>query len=203
MRNRPYRDLADQTLIDLLQTGDQDAFSEIYCRYTQPLYIHALKMLKDRDEAKDVIQEIFAKLWVKREDLVLTTSLSSYLYTAVRNKIFDAISHEKVVARYQQSLQVFIDKGEFITDNWIREKELTILIEKEIAELPPKMRAVFELSRKEHLSYAQISEELDVSENTVRKHITKALKKLRDKLEVVTIIIPLLIEMVRTIKYKI
>jgi RNA polymerase sigma-70 factor (ECF subfamily) len=203
MGNEPYKNLSDQALFDLIRTSDEGAFSEIYHRYKQPLYLHALKMLKDRDEAKDVIQEIFAKVWVKREDLVLTGPLSSYLYTAIRNKILDAISHEKVAARYQQSLQAFIDKGEFITDNWIREKELTTLIDKEIADLPPKMRAVFELSRKNHLSYAQISEELDVSENTVRKHITKALKKLRDKLDVVTLIIPLLIEMVRVIKYKI
>jgi len=202
MANRPYKDLSEQELFDLIQESDEGAFSEIYQRYKQPLYLHALKMLKDRDEAKDVIQEVFTKLWLKREDLVLTTSLLSYLYATVRNKILDAISHEKVIAKYEQSLQIFIDKGEFITDNWIRERELTILIDKEIAELPTKMRVVFELSRKSHLSYAQISKELDVSENTVRKHITKALKKLRDKLEVIMIIIPLLIEMIWIIKYK-
>jgi len=203
MGSDAYKHLSDQELFDLFQAGNEDAFSNIYHRFKQPLYLHALKMLKDRDAAKDATQEVFAKFWSKRETLVLTNSLSSYLYTAIRNTVLDIISHEKVANRYQQSLEVFIGQGEFITDNWIREKELIALIEKEIARLPPKMRVVFELSRKEHLSYAQISEELDVSENTVRKHITKALKKLRGKLKAIVVGLPLLLQLVELIKNKI
>lgn len=182
MRNGAYSGLEDQNLFLLCKQGDELAFSEIYLRYRGILYRHALKMLSDRDEAQDVIQELFAKLWYKRDSINLNISLSSYLYTAVRNKILDQFAHEKVVVRYEKSLQDFINKGEHTTENLVRERELSAIIEREVSQLPPKMREVFELSRKSHLSYSQISEKLDVSENTVRKHITKALKRLRPRL---------------------
>ncbi|MVN20481.1 RNA polymerase sigma-70 factor [Mucilaginibacter sp. HMF7410] len=202
MENRPYKDLPEQVLFALFQQSNENAFSEIYFRYSGALYKHALKMLKDRDEAKDIIQDIFASFWLKRESLILTTSLASYLYTSVRNKVLDVFSHEKVAARYQQSLQAFIDQGEFITDDWLREKELTAIIDQQIAELPPKMRAVFELSRKTQLSYREISEELDICENTVRKHITKAIKKLKVKLDTVVIIALTVVEIIQLIRIK-
>jgi len=182
MKRHSYCNFQDQELLILLQEGNEEAFNEIYRRYSAGLYLHALKMLRDRDEAQDVIQEVFTRLWSKGETLVLSTSLSSYLYTAVRNKILDIFSHDKLVARHQQSLQAFIDKGEFITDNLIREKELASIIEREIADLPPKMREVFELSRKGHLSYAEIAEDLDIAENTVRKQISKAIARLKPRL---------------------
>ncbi len=139
-------------------------------------------MLRDRDEAKDVIQEVFTRFWYKRSTIDLTGSLKSYLYKAVTNRIRDIILHEKVVKRHEESLQSFIDKGEFITDNWIRERELIALIEQEVSKLPLKMREVFELSRSQNKSYSEIASELQISENTVKKHISKALKKLRPKL---------------------
>jgi RNA polymerase sigma-70 factor (ECF subfamily) len=177
-----YSDLDDASLVVLVQQGNEQAFSQIYERYKGVLYIHAVKMLKDRDEAQDVIQELFTKLWHKRDSLQINTNISAYLYTAVRNRILDIFSHGKIVSVHQQSLQNFINQGEYQTDNYIREKELSFLIESEISALPPKMKEVFELSRKEHLSYLQIAEQLEISENTVRKHITKALARLRSKL---------------------
>lgn len=189
MNNRQYKDFQDEELLVCLKQGDELAFSEVYLRYKGSLYFHALKMLGDREKAQDVIQELFAKLWYKRDDLNPGLLLSSYLYTSVRNRILDHISHEKVVARYQESLQDFIDKGEFQTDNFIRERELSVIIEKEISKLPTKMREVFELSRKGNLSYNQIADKLEVSENTVRKHITKAIKRLRVRLDYVLFLI--------------
>jgi len=188
MKKRSYQDLCDQNLLILFQAGEDGAFTEIFERYGNRLYLHALKMLRDRDAAQDVVQEIFTKLWLKRDQFVLTSSLSSYLYAAIRNKILDILSHEKVVMRYQQSLQRTITQGEFITDDWIREKELAEIIEKEIGLLPPKMKEVFELSRKDHLSYNEIAVKLNISENTVRKHISKAIKKLKLKLDFALIV---------------
>lgn len=140
-------------------------------------------MLGGREEARDVVQELFARLWNARERFSLTTSLSSYLYTAVRNRILDIFSHEKIVNRYRQSFQEFTEQGDFITDNMVREKELAILIEQEIAGLPEKMREVFEMSRKGHLSHIEIAQELQLSEHTVKKQISKAIKRLRAKLD--------------------
>lgn len=177
-----YKTLADYDLIVLLKDGNKAAFTEIYNRYKGLLYIHAYNRLRDQQEADDVVHELFAALWTKREQLVLKTHLSGYLYQAVRNRVIDIISHKKVASSYMTSLQHFINESEAITDHRVRENELTALIEKEIGALTPKMREVFELSRKANLSHREIAVKLDLSENTVKKHVNNALKVLRSKL---------------------
>lgn len=177
-----YPTLADHDLIAFLKEGDKAAFTEIYNRYKGVLYIHAYNKLRNQQEADDVVHELFAVLWTKREELVLKTHLSGYLYQSVRNRILDLISRKEVESAYLVSLQHFIDKSEAITDHLVRENDLAALIEKEISALPAKMRAVFELSRKANLSHKEIATKLDLSEMTVKKHVNNALKILRTKL---------------------
>lgn len=182
MRNQLLNNCSDFELFHLFKNGDDAAYIEIYHRYHKKLFLHAFKMLQDRAKSEDVIHDLFIKFFEKRESLILSTSLSSYLYTSIRNSILDIFSHNQVIEKHEQSLQDFMNKGEYITDNLIREKELKKIIEKEIAALPPKMREVFELSREAEMSYSEIAQELDIAENTVRKQISKALKQLRPKL---------------------
>lgn len=178
----PDVSLSDSELLELLAQGDKSAFTTIYNRYFELLYIHSFKILGNEDEAKDVLQDLFSSLWTRREQILLTGNLSAYLYTSVRNKIFDTLSHKKVVRRHSDSLKVFAEKGYVNTDHRIRERELTALIEKEVAALPPKMRHIFELSRKENYSHREIAQQLKVSEQTVRTQVKNALKVLRVKL---------------------
>jgi RNA polymerase sigma-70 factor (family 1) len=177
-----YSNLSDQELIILLKEGDQLAFTEVYDRYKGPLYIHAFNLLRDREEAKDILQQIFAALWTGRKDFVLKSQLSGYLYTAVRNQIFKLIAHKQVASKYITSLAEFGTSGECITDHLVRENQLLAIIEKEIAGLPEKMREIFELSRKEGFSHKEIAAQLNVSEKTVRNQVNNALKILRVKL---------------------
>jgi len=178
-----YGSLSDDKLYALLQEGDSNAYTVIYHRYFDLLYLHASKKLKDYDEAKDLIQEIFVYLWNNRRKLNINTSLKSYLYVAVRNKVLDYISHQAVAYRYADSLQSFINKGHCITDYLIREKQLITIIDEEIALLPYKMRVIFELSRKQNLSHKEIAELLSISELTVKKQVANAIKILKSKLD--------------------
>ena len=149
-------------------------------------------MLDDQDETKDVIQEIFTTLWHKRHSLVITTSVKSYLYSAVRNKVLNLLAHRKFEINYLNSLQHAIDIAEDGVEDRIREKQLIILIEKEIGQLPTKMREVFELSRKQHLSNKEIAEKLNISDKTVKKQINNAIKILRPKINIIIIAFPLI-----------
>lgn len=180
-----YETISDNELAVLLRSGDRGAFTEIYNRYKWLLHSHAYKWMQDREEAKDIVHELFVALWTKRESLSFPDNLSAYLYTAVRNRIFNVISHQKVASQYLNSLQVFIDEAQDTTDYLVREKQMSLLIEKEIAALPIKMREVFELSRKAQLSHKEIATHLALSEQTVRKHVQHALKILRSKLGLV------------------
>jgi RNA polymerase sigma-70 factor (ECF subfamily) len=177
-----YSSFSDQELVGLLKSGDKSAFTEIYQRYKWVLFVHALKRIGDREHAKDIIQELFTTLWDKRYDLDLRSHLSGYLYTSVRNRVIKAYSHQQVEDNYLTSLATSINNGFCITDHKARENSLAAIIEKEIDELPEKMREVFILSRKHYLSNKEIALQLGIEETTVKKQISNALKILRVKL---------------------
>lgn len=176
-----YKSLTDNELFVLMQDGNKYAFEEIYERFNGLLYIYACKMVPDREDARDIVQEVFVYLW-SNPDIKIKSQLSAYLYTAVRYKIFDWLDKNKSRTNYLQSLESFADQGDYGTDNYIREREFASLIEKEVSLLPPKMRLIFEMSRQQHLSQKEIAEILHLSDKTVKKQMSNALKVLRLKL---------------------
>lgn len=179
-----YDKLPDDELVTLLRQGDESAYTEIYHRYHAPLYIHVFNKLRNREESRDIVHDLFSQLWQKRTALAIQGSLASYLYAAARYRVFDLIDRSQVKNKYIDSIRKFAEEGTTQTDHRIREQQLLALIEKEIASLPPKMRQVFELSRKGGLSHRQIAGELNLSEKTVKKQVGNSLKILRSKLGV-------------------
>ncbi|WP_133576494.1 RNA polymerase sigma factor [Pedobacter metabolipauper] len=177
-----YQLYSDDELFALLCNGDHGAYTEIYNRYSGLLYIHAYRRLKDRDEARDLIHELFTTLWVKRDQMTIKTALSSYLYKAVRNRIIDLVMRKKREIMYANSLDEDWESATGNTDHAVRQSDLHRLINKEIEALPEKMKIVFNLSRKGYLSHKEISDKLEISELTVRKQINNALKILKPKL---------------------
>lgn len=180
---RLYSKLSDAELLMLLKSDNHLAFEEIYKRYWALLYRNARRIIGD-DEATDLVQDIFTTLWEKAPGFAQNNTLSAYLYSAVRNKIINLINRNKLKTSYSKSLAIFYEKGEFVTDQLVREHELANCIEKEIALLPEKMRVVFELSRKQNLSYKQIAEKVSIAEGTVKKQIYNAIKILRTKFDI-------------------
>jgi len=176
-----YSELNDQELSALLKEGDHRAYTEIYNRFKAPLYIHAYNKLRNTEEAKDLVQELFVSLWNNRETLNLGSHLSSYLYTAVRNRVFRAISRLGLECNYISSIQDSVNNGTCITDYRARENQLQEMINREIDALPPKMREIFLLSRKNNHTHLEIAEKLGIAEPTVKKQVNNALKKLRVK----------------------
>ncbi|WP_237028692.1 RNA polymerase sigma factor [Pedobacter steynii] len=189
---RLYSNLSDVELVDLLKSGNQLAYTEIFERYTRVLLRHAFRLLSDHEEAHDVVQDVFLQLWQKREDLSFKTSLSAYLYASVRNKIFNLLSHQKVILRYAESISSFMVEGYNIIEDQIREKELALIIEKEVDALPPKMREVFLLNKKDELNYREISERLNISSETAKQQVYKAMKILKLKIDSFLSIYPFL-----------
>lgn len=179
---KQYNSLPDSDLVLLLLSEDQAAYTEIYKRYHATLYIHIFNKLRNREESRDIVHNLFSKLWEKRTELNLTTSLSSYLFTAVRYQVFDFISRQYIQSAYIKSIKKFAEQYDYETDFMLRENQLKSLIELEIAALPPKMREIFELSRKKFLTHKDIAEKLNISEKTVKKQVNNSLKILRAKL---------------------
>lgn len=172
----------DTELFDLVKEGSAKAFSEIYDRYWALLYKHAYRLLKDKELAQDVVQEVFLNLWDKINVIDIQFSISPYLYRAVRNKVLNLIQKDKVKDNYTQSFINFVANSEAITDYRLRERLLKEKIEKEVAALPSKMREVFKMSRIQNMSHKQIAEKLNLSDKTVKKQMSNAIHILRIKL---------------------
>jgi RNA polymerase sigma-70 factor (family 1) len=177
-----YGKYSDQELTNLLKLGDKSAFSEIYSRYKFIMHNHAWNKLRNTQETQDLVQEVFSKLWAKRETVNIGLNLSGYLYTCIHNQFLNLVVHKKVRTKYIDSIAQYSDHAPVMTDHLVRENLLKKIIEKEISQLPPRMREVFELSRKQHLNHKEIAEIMGISEETVKKQMTYALKILRNKL---------------------
>lgn len=184
--------VSDENLLVLFQAGNEYAFKEIFDRYDRLLFVYALKKLGNRDDAKDIVQEVFIKLWDNRSHLNINISLKSYLYSAVRNAALNIFRHRNIDEKCLASLQDLLDTHSDASDYLIREKDIARLIETEISLLPPKMREVFELRRKRYLSNREIAEYLQISEHTVATHIKRAIKVLRLRLNTIAFVFTML-----------
>lgn len=187
-----YNDYTDFQLADLLNQGNRSAYAEIFDRYSRVMYMYAKNLTRDKDEAEDLVQDVFTSLWQRSSDFQLKGPISSYLYSAIRYRFINLVAKKKIRTDFALAFQAMIDEGDYSTDNYINEKELIKLIEKEVAKLPEKMRTVFELSRNIGLTHHEIANQLNITEKTVKNHINHALKVLRTKFEIVSIMIYLL-----------
>jgi len=187
-----YSSHSDQQLVALLKGSDRKAFSEIYERYHALLFAYAYHKLLNKQEAQDIVQEVFITLWENRETFVLKTFLSGFLYKSVLNKILNIWKHNKIVREHASIQNLSIDIDSYETDFLIREKEIAALIEKEIAALPPRTREVYELKYKAYLSTKDVAERLGISENTVSNHLKNATSRLKKNLGAVIFILYLL-----------
>jgi len=180
-----YASYTDIDLTERLRDGDRYAFEEIYSRYKFILHNHAWNKLRSKEEAQDLIHEVFSMVWEKRESLPVNRNLSGYLYSCVHNQFLNMVVHQKVKDKYIDSIRQFAATGTVQTDHLVRERMLKDIIDREIDELPARMREVFLLSRKQHLSHREIADIMGISEQTVKKQMVYALKILKKKLGIV------------------
>lgn len=175
--------LTDLELVVLLKQDQEAAFTEIYLRYWNLLYTTANNILGDAELAKDTIQTVFISIWQRRAELNIQ-NLKAYLLQAVRFAVFKVIREQKVNdAFYERLAQVTV---EIIHDNPLLYKEQQELLNKLINTLPQDCREAYHLSREENLTYKQIAFQLNISEKTVEKRLSKSLKHIRNGLSVGT-----------------
>ncbi|TKC08580.1 RNA polymerase sigma factor [Pedobacter frigoris] len=184
-----YGEYSDSELVGLFRSGDDAAFKEIYIRYDKLLFLYAFNKLRNEDEAKDVVQDIFLWLLKNKQSLVLKTTLSGYLYKSTLNKIFDIFRHRDIVQKYVDAGEYYIEVDNEDTDYLIREKDIARLIDQEISAMPPRMKEIYELKRKHYLSTKQIAVQLDISENTVSNQLKKASRLLKTRLGLVVYVL--------------
>ncbi len=174
--------LSEQEIIGAIKEGNERIFEETFRKYYQSLCNYANSILKEMDEAEEVVQNLFLSIWEKRSDLEISISLKSYLYRAVHNHCLNRIKHLKVREEYQQYAVNFYDASYESVSQTVMKNELETKIEEAIKKLPEQCRLIFRMSRFEELKYHEIAEQLELSPKTVENQIGKALKILRVEL---------------------
>jgi RNA polymerase sigma-70 factor (family 1) len=172
--------LFENKLLTDLKKGSKNAFNLIFNRYWEELFIFAFNILKDEDNAKDVVQEVFISVWNRRNESKIT-KLKAYLYQSVK---FQTAKVFRDNFQYEEYSEVFEIVSNFNNaEQNLNAKELALLIEKTLKKLPEKCAEVFHLSRDEHLSNKEVAEKLNISISTVENQINKALRILKSELE--------------------
>lgn len=177
-----YTHHGDAELIQLWLKGDEPAFDTLYRRYVVRLLNTAFHKTNSRDLAQELVQEVFMELYLHRSKLEIHTSIQGYLFTILRNKIFNYYRHELVQKKYRQFITLRGEQHALDSGKNLEGKELQDKVHSLIQELPPQCRTVFMLSREGVLSNKEIADKLNISVNTVEQHIRKARRILREAL---------------------
>lgn len=175
---------SEKDLIVSLNKGDANALTLIYKKYWEMMYLAAFNVVKNEQISEDIVQDVFVKLWDKRTELKINTSLKSYLYTSTVYKVYDYFRKNKNRVTVELPENIFEAHQNLSPETKILYDELVVHLESIIDSLPSKCKTVFLLSRNEQLTNKEIAEKLNISQRTVEGHITKALSIIRNGLGV-------------------
>lgn len=169
------------------KTGDEKAFEALFHRTFRRLYDFALKITKDETIAEDILQDVFMKLW-KKKDRVESNNIEAYLFRLVRNQCIDYIKFVKIISAKTIELETDRKYEELYRIDFIRDEpylliheELKLEIEKTIESLPARCKEVFILSRIEGLKNREIAERLQINIKNVERHLARAIKTFRER----------------------
>ena len=189
---RTDRPAESDDLVRRIREGDQEAFKFLFTRYHHPLIQFSLSMVRSREFARDIVQDVFLKIWKNREQLFVHTDVRVYLFQSVRNQSLNLIernrSRQKLEEPFDPPEPVFpSDRSltgelEEFSDEERRRHRLVRRVWEEVALMPERRRLVFELHKRHGLSYKEISEVCSISLKTVENHIGQALVHLRERL---------------------
>lgn len=176
---KDLEEYSHQELWDLVKLNNYEAFEVIYKRFWSPMLISAYNILEEKETCKDIVQEVFTDLWLKRTTTFIS-SLPGYLKVSVRNQVFKHLRKGKIKKKHIDTLE----KISFVnaTEQMVNYNQLVEMYDGGVDKLPPRCKEVFILSRHKHLSVKEIATHLNISPKTVENQITKALKILRASL---------------------
>jgi RNA polymerase sigma-70 factor (family 1) len=173
----------DQQLFLRISEGDENAFREIFNNYNRRLYPFILSLTKSEPDAREIVQEVFLKLWLSRDRLPEIENPGGWLHAMAANAAYD---HLRKTARYELRLAGFENmQGDSNDEFWkeVEAKEAKELLKQAVSKLPLRRRLIFQLSKMEGFSRREIAEQLKISENTVRNQLAEAMEFVQEYLK--------------------
>lgn len=161
------------------QQYDDQAFEQLFKSHFKALHAYANVILKDDDDAEEIVQNMFLKFWEKRDLLNVQTSLKAYLYKCVYHDSLNFLKHQKIRTKYQDFASYAMDTQHLPASSKVEMTELEYNLSLALNELPEQCRTIFQMSRFEELKYREIAERLGLSIKTIENQMGKALRILR------------------------
>jgi RNA polymerase sigma-70 factor (ECF subfamily) len=158
-------------------------FNQLFHLYYDELCRIVFPVVKDLDVAEDVVQDVFVKIWIRREELEIKTTIKAYLYKAVIFRALDHLRKQKNTTKVNDELKIIYPQSHNNVDSVVGEKELIIAINEGLDKMSENMRVIFQLSRYTGLKNREIAEQLGISIKTVESNMAKALKLLHEHLK--------------------
>lgn len=170
----------DAELVELLRTGDETAFRSVWETLHRPLADFAYRYVRSEDAAADIVQQVFVTMWEERATLRPRSTISNYLYSAVRNRVRNVLRHDRVVQAYALYAAAVLqsESSSNDADVQITVAELQSSITRILDDLPPRTREIFLMSREDGLPPSEIARMLGISLQVVYNQLTRALKAL-------------------------
>jgi RNA polymerase sigma-70 factor (ECF subfamily) len=171
----------DRDLLQRLASGDEAAYDAVFRAWYAPLVRFVEALLRQRDEAEEVAQEVMLELWQHRTQIDPERPVQAWLFRAARNRALNVIRHRKVRDASASTIGA-MSTAPTPSDALVNAHEMQAAMHEVLAELPPRCREVFTLSRAQGLRNAQIAEQLGVSVKAVEGHMARALRSFRERL---------------------
>jgi RNA polymerase sigma-70 factor, ECF subfamily len=182
---RESREVLEREWIARVRTGDDAAFEAMFRAYATPLVGFVYTFVRVSDEAQELVQDLFLWIWEHRYEWDVPGPLRTYLFKSARNRALSRLRHRRVEREFQERItreDLVGGRARVGTDQALTTHELSSALERAVAGLPDRCREVFELNRRQHLTYAEIAELLEISPKTVEIHMGRALVSLRRQL---------------------
>jgi RNA polymerase sigma-70 factor (ECF subfamily) len=172
--------MSDSRLMERLAQSDHESFRGLFMQYFPKLKTFIAGFVKSEAIAEELSQDIFVKIWEKRETLTEVQSFNAYIYRMAKNAVLNYFQHEYVKEKYIGQLS---PDSAISADELFHAKETELLIQLTVAKMPTQRKKIFELSRQSQLKNEEIARELQLSKKTVENHLTLALKEIRKALK--------------------
>lgn len=172
----------EEELLRRVATGDGLAFEQLFDAYWDHIYKVAFTLTKSRETARDIVQEIFIKIWLLREELPQKDSFRNFLFIVARNHILDELRRKVKEDPFASQLQAWFRQSPIQADQQLLYHESQALIHQAVSNLPEQQRQVYLLTRENGWTQEEIAQQLQVSKNTVKTHMTRALHAIREYL---------------------
>lgn len=176
------RKISDAELAHLIKSGEKEAYRELFEKYAPKIYLFSLSYLKNEEDAKGLVQEVFMKVWEKREILDASQNIKSYIFKIAVNAIYDFIRHKNIENAFNDFARINFDIHSNDTWDTVIFEEMKSTLNKLVAQLPEQRRRIFNLSKRKGLSNDEIAIKLNISKRTVENQLYRAITFLKEHL---------------------